>query len=281
MALTDNLVAFWELEEASGSRADAAGANTLTDNNTVTSASGKVGNAASFTAANSESLSIVDNAALSMGDIDFTIMAWLNSASLPMGNGSTALAKYNLTGNKREYTLIYESAPAARWRFYVSPDGSTTVNVAADTLGTPSTSTWYCVICWHDATANTINITVNAGATDSAAHSGGVFDSDSTFYLGSLDLFSGYFFDGLLDQVGVWKRVLTSGERTSLYNSGAGLSYAAMSGGGGGGGVSHDLPLLGVGKGMLPLWPAWWRYQRMQEKRIRQAERDCLRRHAA
>jgi hypothetical protein len=43
----------------------------------------------------------------------------------------------------------------------------------------------------------------------------------------------------------------------------------------------HDLPLLGVGKGLLPFWPAWWRYQRMQEKRIRQAERDCLRRHAA
>ena len=54
MALTDNLIAFWQLEEASGVRYDSEGSNNLTDNNTVTSATGVVGDAAQFTRSNSE-----------------------------------------------------------------------------------------------------------------------------------------------------------------------------------------------------------------------------------
>src|SRR5678815_5281605 len=82
MALTDSLIAFWELEEASGTRVDAHGANDLSDNATVTSAAGKVGTAADFEVGNSEFLSIVDNPDLSVADIDFTWCAWVNSESL-------------------------------------------------------------------------------------------------------------------------------------------------------------------------------------------------------
>ena len=31
--------------------------------------------------------------------------------------------------------------------------------------------------------------------------------------------------DGLIDEVGLWRRVLTPAERTTLYNCGAGLTY--------------------------------------------------------
>src|SRR3990167_10705009 len=57
--LTDGLVSYWTLDEASGVRYDSvvASANDLTDNNTVASATGKFNDAASFLAANSESLS--------------------------------------------------------------------------------------------------------------------------------------------------------------------------------------------------------------------------------
>ena len=83
MALTDNLIAFWELEEASGTRNDAHGSNHLTDNNTVAQGTGKVGNCADFELDNSEYLSIADNAALSVGDEDFTIQAWFNIEANP------------------------------------------------------------------------------------------------------------------------------------------------------------------------------------------------------
>ncbi len=42
MALLDNLVSYYKLDEASGNRADSQGGLTLTDNNTVTQAVGQV-----------------------------------------------------------------------------------------------------------------------------------------------------------------------------------------------------------------------------------------------
>ena len=33
------------------------------------------------------------------------------------------------------------------------------------------------------------------------------------------------YFDGLIDEVGLWRRVLTAQERTDLWNGGAGLTY--------------------------------------------------------
>src|SRR3972149_4825629 len=71
-----SLISFWELEEASGTRTDSHGANNLTDNNTVTQAVGKVGNAAQFTAANSEWLDRANEAGLQPG-VDFTFTFWL------------------------------------------------------------------------------------------------------------------------------------------------------------------------------------------------------------
>lgn len=75
--LITDLAAYWKLDEASGTRSDSAGSSHLTDNNTVTQSSGRVGNAGQFTAANNEYLSVADNAALSSGDVDITVAGWI------------------------------------------------------------------------------------------------------------------------------------------------------------------------------------------------------------
>ena len=228
MALTDNLISFWELEEASGTRVDSVTAtgNDLTDNNTVLSATGKVGNAADFELANSEYLSRADNASVSMGDIDFTITAWVNMESKTEQH--PIVSHYDATRDQRAYQLRYRDE-IDRFDFFVDPvgTGSLAARVAADNLGSPSVATWYFVVAWHDATADTINIQVNDGTVNSAAHLTGVLDSTSAFQIGAQSAPSD-FWDGLIDQVGLWKRVLTAGERTQLYNSGNGLSYAQM-----------------------------------------------------
>lgn len=228
MALTDNLVAFWELEEASGNRTDSVASIVLTDTNTVTSTTGKVGTAAQFTLANLEDLDCVDNAALSMGDIDFTIQAWAYFDDVAFTH--VLVSKGNGLGGTLEYGLYADDTPAIKFR--VDGGGSTFPTVTSSV--TPSTSTWYHIIAWHDSVDNEIGIAVNAGTAVTSAYSGGSQDTAQPFYLG-YDGSSGRWHNGRLDQVGIWKRVLTSGERTSLYNSGSGLSYAAMSGGGGGG----------------------------------------------
>lgn len=234
--LLTSLVGYWTLDEASSTRADStANANTLTDNNTVTQAVGKVTNAAQFTAANSEWLSHTDNAALSTGDIDFTIACWCYFDTVTGGDAGRVLVSRFLTGgNQREYALYYNLAdhtPNNRFTFAVSSAGTsaTVTNLNATTFGAASTATWYFVVAWHDSVNNTLNIQINNGTVDSAAYSAGVFDSTAPFALGSLFTTNAttplYRMDGRIDEVGFWKKVLSSTERSTLYNSGNGITY--------------------------------------------------------
>ena len=69
------------MDETGGARDDSFSTNHLTDNNTVSNAGGILGNAALFTAGNSEYLSRASTSSLVAGDEDFTISSWfyLNS----------------------------------------------------------------------------------------------------------------------------------------------------------------------------------------------------------
>lgn len=198
---------------------DSRSTNDLEDINTVTQAVGKLGNAAQFTAANSERLRIADNAALSMGDIDFTIACWVyldsETAARPI------VAKWN-TANF-EYKLEYRNA-ADRFVFSVSQTGAVGVDVTANNLGAVSSATWYFIVCWHDAAGNTINIQVNDGTADSTSHTLGVRDGTSDFMLG-MDQSASTFMDGRIDSVSVWKELLSAAEKTWLYNAGNGREY--------------------------------------------------------
>lgn len=234
MSLLTNLVAWWELGETSGTRSDSHGSFHLTDNNTVGSAAGKVGNAASFARASSESLSHADHADLSVGDADCTFAGWVYLDSKP--GADVAICSKDRPGAQGdgEWYLSHSHSPD-RFAFTVfgaSGFGSGT-GVNANTLGSPSTGTWYFVVAWHDSVNNLIGISVNDGTPDTAAHSAGIYDGSSSVFRLGADGYATDYFDGRIDQFGFWKRVLSSGERTALYNGGAGLSYAGLSGGGG------------------------------------------------
>lgn len=232
MSLLTSLVSHWATDEASGSRADSHGSNTLSDISTVGSAAGKIGTAADFERDNSEALSCSSNSTLQTGDIDFSLALWVQLET-KAGGGSDYAALGKGDGSSGEYFVQYRNATGQdRFSFRVfggSGYGSEGA-VLANTLGSPSAGTWYFIVAWHDASANTVNIQVNDGGVDSSSHSAGVYVGTGDFAL-SWPTFSNHW-DGLVDEVGFWKRVLTSGERTQLYNGGAGLAYSAFGGGG-------------------------------------------------
>ncbi len=226
MALTDNLISVWELDESSGDAVDSHGSNTLTDNGTVGTDTGKINGARSFLRANSEYFSIADNTSLSMGDIDFSVAAWVYLGELT--NNQYIVSKYATTGNQREYALQLVGADD-KFRWLVSAAG--TSGVFVDWSSTSTTSTWYYVACGHSASGNVIWISVDAGTPVTAAHSTGCFNGTSDFNIGArpaaADLFT-----GRIDQVAVWKRDIRS-DLATLYNSGSGLAYSSWGGGGG------------------------------------------------
>ena len=223
MALKDSLQGYWKLEEASGNRVDSHGANTLTDNNTVTSAVGKIGTAGQFTAANSEFLSVADNAALSMGNIDFAMAAWVYFDTV--ADAKAIISKGNTGTFDYEYLLRTRDNGGNIQFFLQISDGSANEGlVHATTFGVPSTATWYWVFCYHDATANTIGISVNNGTVDTTAYTFGSNDGAGAFNIGAY-LSNQMFFNGRIDEVAIWKRVPTTAERTEIYNGGNGLAF--------------------------------------------------------
>lgn len=219
-----SLVSVWELNEASGNAVDAHGSNTLTETSgTIDAAAGKISGCRDFEAGDTEYFTVADNAGLSAGDVDFTLTAWVNAESLGAVNRDI-IAKWGSNNAVREYIFGYTATD--RFRFTVRDTGNATnTTVEANNLGAPSTGTWYFIVAWHDSVANTLNIQVNNGTVDSTSYSGGIQDSTAGFAIGARVDGPQAYWDGLIDQCSLWKRVLTSGERTSLWNGGAGRAY--------------------------------------------------------
>jgi hypothetical protein len=93
------------------------------------------------------------------------------------------------------------------------------------------------LIAWHDDSANTLYLQINDGTPDSASFSGSITDGSGDFMVGSRNGTERHY-DGLIDEVAIFDDVLTSAERTWLYNSGSGRSYTDLS--------THALTATGI-----------------------------------
>jgi hypothetical protein len=250
-AVIDDLKAYWGMNEGSGNRADShSGGYTLTDNNTVAAGTALVGaQSADFEASQSERLTRADNADISAGDTNWTWNGWLN---LETSSNFQYIAGKGVgaAGSAQEWRLSQDGSQ----KFMLTAWAATTPTTLSSTMGSAaSTATWYMVTVWHDATNNQLGISVKSAGVDqsnTSAYSSGVNDDAEPLELGgSINAFA--FYDGRMDEVGFWRKVLTSDERTWLYNSGSGRSYTDIqneSGGGGGGGGATRFLLLGVGE---------------------------------
>lgn len=222
--LLTSLVAYWKLDEAisSGTRADSSGNGLdLTDlsANVSFTASGIINDAA--VPSGNAQLKHVDTALLQVGgNQDFTIQVWFNrqGSTATLGPFVDKGTNFNLTGD--EYLIYIEGAnkPA----FYV---GNGTSNAGAVWGSAITDSSWHHLIAWYDHTAQTVNLKIDNGTTVTTSWTGGTQTTTGVFSLFS-NSGTGNYYTKWLDEVGFWKRVLTSGEITSLYNSGAGLAFS-------------------------------------------------------
>jgi hypothetical protein len=220
--LLTSLTAYWDAEGAGDTDlVDVHGSNDLAESagDTIASATGKVGNTRDFEVGETEWFSVNDAPVYSPGDTDFTFCVWVNIES--EGAFRFIIGKDDNSTN-REYTLDYSTAD--RFVFNVSANGTANVTVTANNLGAVSVATWYFLCAWHDASANKIFIQGNDGTADETAHTTGVRDGTAPFQIGATASILSW--DGLIDEIGYWNRVLSAAERTWLYNSGSGRSYA-------------------------------------------------------
>jgi hypothetical protein len=163
------------------------------------------GAAASFVAANSESLS----KAFTWDTPPFSFSYWAKSASAP--------ADYAVTIGK----LNGGAAGSA-----VAYTGGAAVLYARGANGAPSvplTATEWHFIYGEVAADSSVSISLNGGAL-STGTAGGTFVPLADFALG-LASGGGAHWNGQIDEVAIWSRVLDVDERAELWNSGAGRFY--------------------------------------------------------
>lgn len=222
--LLHGMVSWWGLNEGAGTRYDERKANHLTDNNTVGVAAGYVNQTAShFASASSEYLSHADSASLSLATGDWTIAGWFR----PQGLGAdwAVVSKYTTTGNDRGYLLGYQNS-VNRFRLVVSPDGTSgTTQATANNFGDPNNGDWVFLLAYHDA-GSVIGIQVDNGTADETSYvTGSIYDTAAVFTLSGINVNTTFKFNGTMEQVAIWSRLLTPHEKFWLYNQGGGRRY--------------------------------------------------------
>lgn len=240
MSLSSGLIHYWKLDEnTSGDRLDSISDTTITNQGAGVSATqvdgGRINRGAVF--ARSDYLESSSGNFMDAGDNPFSVSIWVN-ADVWNAGGSTLtsiISKFSSAGNAGEWLIRSSEAIEAngRFEFLVRNSGdSSNVKVSADTFGDmeDNTGEWLHLFAAHDPDNDEIKIAVNAGGFDTVPFTGGIQSSDQTFPLtvgardGDVTTLFDTKYDGIIDEIGIWDRVLSSGEVNNLYNNGAGLA---------------------------------------------------------
>lgn len=219
-SLTTSLKAYWKLNEASGIRQDSYNWYDLAATQAQpTSTTGKSGAAALFASASSQYLQVPAATDLQLGNISVTFAGWVKLTST---GANQALFGQDNNATASQF-LVWLHGATNRFKFSWNTDGAGSSSTAtANTFGAPSTGVWYFLTCYHDASNNTVGISVNNGAFDTAAATGGNSTTTEWAFGAQMASTPAMFADAALDEWGFWRKVLSSQEITDLYNSGNG-----------------------------------------------------------
>lgn len=224
-SLRVNLGAFWNLNETSGNRADSSyHANTLTDTNTVSYATGRKSNGASFVSANNEHLSIADNSSLTLGSTDFSISLWVKFDALTNNGANDYLGVVSKGSGGAAYSFSIQYRIATSQLQIQVYNGGTTYTLWASSFGAFSTGVWYNIIATYRDSNKAMSLSVN-GTENTGTSSVALIDSSYGFSLGRAYYSNTYNSSCTIDSVGYWKKVLSSTEKTALYASGQGQEF--------------------------------------------------------
>jgi hypothetical protein len=231
MALTDSLIAYYKFDESSGNASDASASGyTLTNHNTATYGTGKINNGVTLALSSHQYLSHSDNADFSFAG-NFSVSFWLKLTQLPSSAGAefTVLAKWLNTGNQRSYLLDIDTSNKIYVQITdVGGAGTNTLVYASTALDSGDVGTWHHWVFVYTAASPSVTIYKDGssvGVTNTLLQSTSIFDSTADFIVGGKFTGTTENLDGSIDELGLWKRTLSSTEVTSLYNSGSGLQY--------------------------------------------------------
>lgn len=210
-ALTDDILAYYKFDS------DASDSVNSHDG-TVTGAtlvSGKIGNAYDFDGMD-DFIEIADN--LHANEMSFSV--WVNFDQVT-GRYSIISKRAGLTSDvfQLEFPLNYNKIHFLSW------DSDGTYRKLEEYSALPTANTWHHYAITRSSSMVTLYRDGVKFATLPVA--GGLQSTTLSTLIGKM-IYQGtdyYFFDGTIDEVGIWSRALTENEIIELYNSGDGFQY--------------------------------------------------------
>lgn len=148
-----------------------------------------------------------------------TMAVWIKPEALPGSSFTTwIMAKYNSTGNQRQYGLLLDSANSDRLGFNLDDDGAGAVDV--DSAVAPTAGAWTHVMVTSDDV--TMKMYVNCVLeADTQSHTAGIFNSTAPFTIGiNGGISASSYYDGLIDDAIILSRAATVAECIEMMNCG-------------------------------------------------------------
>ena len=217
MAIKDSLVSYYKLDESSGNALDAEGSNDLTVTGATQNDSEAIINTSySFDGVNDF---LVDTTASGLPTTVGSISAWVRhdgsisqseDSIIEMGNGGTT-------------RILLRTKDADNIALFI--DGTE----AAIKENVITSNTWFHVVVTWDTVNDLFVMYIDGSDVSATTLATGNPATVDEINIGS-DHSDNQLWGGKLDEIGIWTKILTSSEVTSLYNSGNGLAYPFLEG---------------------------------------------------
>lgn len=212
--LSDGLVGYWKMDEASdATRADYSGnSNTLTESSldTVAQTSGKYGYSGDFEFDDTESISITDASQRGL-DItgNITLCSWIKPESFAAA-AMGVVGKW--TSGASSYYLSVASNETVDFSVYSGITGSS----VSSEIGSVTVGNWVHICGVYDG-KNIISYVNGVPSGDGPIpYSSGIANTSAAFTIGTAN--DTDYFDGLIEEVRIYNRALSSIELSQLYN---------------------------------------------------------------
>lgn len=225
------LIASWELDESSGTRADNGPYGlTLTDNNTTPYGGSIISNARRCDGS-TQYFTIPNASAYQLNGSSYTLMGWFFKEAL--ATTGTLVAKRTAAGSADwEYVLYAHSLN--KMQFLISGNATSTSSTVTGS-DTFTAKSWNCAFAWYDSSGQVINCSLNGGSATSDVSTSGKTPTTNSANIsyGAVKNAAGEtytnFLAGRLGAQAAFSGVLSGAERLELYNGGYQLRYDQLS----------------------------------------------------
>ena len=255
MGLLNDLVAYYKFDETAGAVANDA--HTGGYDGDITGATinqvGKIDKAYDFDGVSgNDDVDLTNNAIWNTtfggADKKFSVSCWIKPDSNNGGMFFSKLADASFGENQRQFYMKVRPATNNKllMMYYCNLGDTIYRGVQGSTEITADGATWAHIVITYDGSIDTndgldrVQMYVDGNTqTETLEFSSGTLGDVQTgtartcvgALLNSAGDTSITNFDGIIDEVGTWSRVLSSSDVTELYNSGSGLAYSSFTSG--------------------------------------------------